>query len=651
MEAVSLRILSLIMSVLMFFFNGLSAMFPGLFPDEPLENNIAIFDAEAFELDETAVISDYVSWLENGNGTDKYDWKFFFTRNIAAIKVELPDPGYSVEVDSVKENGETLEIEYRIVRAEGIYPDVECSRFILVETSKNISLINAKKNTGTPDIPDKPATPDVPEKPAIPHSFAYGIYSSENFKDDFLYNGASETIKNIEKWNEYYIGSDEALDEYDEKYFEENNLIVFYIEVPDDGKTVEIASVMKHTYYNAVQVNFRVKNGESDYTKGYWAVVIETGKDITFSTFNETGIKGESVLLDAEMFREDYLPSKEDGAYEIVSSYSEFNELTKDVYMSEYTFTEEFFKDSSLAFIYVMLPNENYYPNVISQEENGNTLEIEYSTELDGNTDDRYEVVKYRILAAEISKGITKVKATEKSFKNIYRSFYTYKFNLPAEVCVVSDYDAWVQIYSSSNSGYLQKYDEEYFENGSLVLISGMMPDTSAYFDVIKMNENGESFEIVYGINSLGGLSVIEYKTLIIEVSKNIKSVSAERKDRDYRNNVYGGYVSEEVEGDPAAVVIKDYSELKKYAPESMKNSEEYTPQYFKDKSLVLVGVVTGSSAEAPIVRYAYEEEGTVNIGVMMHNYDTVGFTLIGYKTLVFEVGKDVTAVNAEIFE
>ena len=641
MEAVSLRILSLIMSVLMFFFNGLSAMFPGLFPDEPLENNIAIFDAEAFELDETAVISDYVSWLENGNGTDKYDWKFFFTRNIAAIKIELPDPGYSVEVDSVKENGETLEIEYRIVKVGGIYPDVECSRFILVETSKNISLINVKKNTGIPD---------VPEKPAIPQNFAYGIYSSENFKDDFLYNGASETIKNIEKWNEYYIGSDETLDKYDEKYFEENNLIVFYIEVPDDGKTVEIASVEKHTYYNSAQVNFRVKNGKSEFTKGFWAVVIETGKDVANTIVNEIGIKGESICLDAEMFRKEYLPAREDGNYKIVSSYSEFNELTKDVYISEYTFTEEFFEDSSLALIYVMIPNENYYSEVISQKENGDTLEIEYSIKPCKYVYDRNVAVKYKLIAAEISKDITMVAATDNSSKNIYRSFYTQEFSgLSQGVCVVTDYEAWLQIYSSSNSEYLEKYDESYFESGSLVLISETMPDTDAYFDVIKMKENGENFEIVYGINSTGGSSVIEYKTLVADVSKNIKTVSAERKDLKYASNSYAAEKSNSIL--QSGKLIRNYAEWEVYAPAPLKNSGKYTPQYFKNKSLVLVEVITGSSAEHPIVRYAYEEEGAANIGVMMHNYDIVGFTLIGYKTLVFEVGKDVTAVNAEIFE
>lgn len=657
MEAAFLRVLSFILSVLMFFFNGLSAAFPGIFPQEPVENYVTVTVAGEYELDEPVVVSDYVSWLEVGIYSGMHDWKYFFIRNTALIPVELSTPGKTIEVKSAEENGDILELEYEVVSIDAEFPDVECTRIIIVETSKNISQINAKEteychgDPVTPEIPEIPEEPEVPQNP-VREDINYGIYSSENFSDDFIFNGADEMFEDYESWSEYYVGSDEELGKYDEKYFEEKNLAVIYIEVPDDGKTIEILGFERYANAKNIVLKFRVKNGESDYTKGFWAVVAEVEKDVSFVSYHEIGIKGESVLIESEMFISYYMPIKEDGRYTIVSNNSEFKALQNDAFMTEYSFTDEFFEESSLALIYVMLPNCNYYVEVESQTENGDTLEIEYSTTLGERVLERYKAVKYMVLAAEISKDITEVNAVEKSFKNIYRSFYTQNFTgITDEVQVVSDYETWTGVYTS-DSAYLNKYDEEYFENNSVVLLSETMPDTSAYFDVVKLKENGNTLELVYGIEGSGGFSVIENKTLVVEVSKAVKTVSAERKDLSNYCRVYDGAILDRNEtASPKIVIISDYAVWKMYVPEATGNPAKYDAEYFKNKSVVLVGVSLSDSACTAIVRYAYEEDGALNIGIDKHRYDTVGLDVICYETVVVEVSKDVTQINAEVFE
>ena len=85
MEALFLKILSLVLSVLMFFNNAFSF----IIPQKPDENVVGIYSSELFETKKTdrsvSVVSDYVSWYEiadrNSVSLEKYDWKFFFRHN------------------------------------------------------------------------------------------------------------------------------------------------------------------------------------------------------------------------------------------------------------------------------------------------------------------------------------------------------------------------------------------------------------------------------------------------------------------------------------------------------------------------------------------------------------------------------------------
>ena len=59
MEALFMRILSFILSVLMFVFNSVASVFPGILPDDPIENNAYVYDAELFNLDGNEVIEEF----------------------------------------------------------------------------------------------------------------------------------------------------------------------------------------------------------------------------------------------------------------------------------------------------------------------------------------------------------------------------------------------------------------------------------------------------------------------------------------------------------------------------------------------------------------------------------------------------------------
>lgn len=653
MEYVLLRILSLILSALMFFFNTFSAIFPGLFPSEPIENIANVYDAELFEADESAVVSDFATWYvtadRDSDAFDKYDWKYFFRRSVALIYVVLPDSGCTIEVVSVKESGNILNVEYRVVKGSGEYAAVECPMVILVETSKNITLISATNITEKTD-PVEPSDPEIPDDPKIPEeSYQYSLYSSDNF-DSYLYNGMTEIISTFDDWAECYIGSDSELDIYNEAYFEEKNLALIYIKVPSDGKTIQIVDITNPSD-TSINVKFRVQNGESEYGKGFWVVAVETSKDIKHAYSYEIGLKGESAIYNIEMFNEEKL-TKKDGSYEIISTYESWEELKNSYYMSEYNFTKAFFEDSSLAVISVMLPNRNYEVEVNSQTENGNILELSYTThESEYGYYENPEVVVYKLIVAEISKNITQVTATETMFKNPYNVYYSAHFSgMSEDVQLVTDYETWSDVRTSSSTA-LSKYNEEYFENYSVVLISETMPDSGHDFDIIKLKENGNTLEVVYGVNDVagGGLTVLEYKTLLIEVSKNITSVSAERKDTDNYYKIYGGLKKFNLEEEftDEAYLISDYTTWKKYLNSDSTEFDKYNEEYFEDNSVVLIRMCLPSSATFSKITYLYEDESTLNAGYYELELDTMGGTaIICYQTVLVEVSKDVTEVQ-----
>lgn len=670
MENIFIRVISIVLSVLMSLFSTLSSAFPHVFPVEPIENTYEICEEEQFNIindkESAVIISDYVSWYsladKESEIAEKYDWKYFFTGSLAVITLVLPDPGCEVEITSVKENGNTVEIDYKTISGDGEYAAVLVTKVIVVQVNKNISLIDLNKipNTEEPEepvIPEFPEEPVVPEEPSDPNlpefeGFSYKIHKSDNF-DDHCYNKSYKVIQDYNSWISYYKGSDPDLDKYNEEFFADKNLAIVYIVVPADGKIIQITNIEQDSDISQIYLNFRVKNGESSYGKGCWSVVVETDKVVKRIIPLETGIKGETELVDAEFFKPSEMGMvKEDGAYKIITSSKEYYEhITDDyLYISQFSFSNKYFEDSNLALIYIMLPYMNGYynfdVNVLSMKENGNTLDIEYSTVLeDVDEEDKGEAVKYFVMLVEISKNITEINAVENSFKNIYKTFdmFPHFSDITEAYQLVSDYETWSNV-CSSDLPYFDKYNEEYFENYSVVIVAEEMPDGGSFFDVIKAKENGNTFDLVYSIRSYGGTQAIEYKVLVVEVSKNIKEITVQRKDIDY-NYSQGGIFALE---DDSAVLISDYSQWQTYSSSS---DTKYNEAYFEDHSLVVIKSTNPSSDVVSTMRYLYEEDGVLNVGISKHIYDGVGgFPSVWYQVFVIEVDKNVTYVNLEIF-
>lgn len=673
MESIFIRVISIVLSVLMSLFSTLSSAFPNIFPAEPIENTYEICEAEQFNItnpkENSVIISDYVSWYsladKESEISAKYDWKYFFTGSLAVITLVLPDPGYELEIISVEENGNTLEVDYKTTSGDNEYAAVLVTKVIVVQVNKNVSLIDLNKIPNAeepeepviPEIPEEPVVPENPEEPSDPNlpefeGFSYKIYKSDNF-DDNCYNRSYKVIQDYNSWISYYKGSDPDLDKYNEEFFADKNLAIVHIGVPADGKIIQITNIKQDSDISQIYLNFRVKNGESSYSKGCWSVVVETDKVVKRIIPLETGIKGETKLIDAEFFKSHEMGLvKEDGAYKIITSSNEYYKyITEDyLYTSNFSFSNKYFEDSNLALIYIMLPYMNGYynfdVNVLSMKENGSTLDIEYSTVLeDVDEEDKGEAVKYFVMLVEVSKNITEINAVENSFKNIYKTFdmFPHFFDVTDNYRHISDYETWSDV-CSSDLPYFDKYNEEYFENYSVVIVAEEMPDSGSFFDVIKAKENGNTFDLVYNIRSNGGTQAIEYKVLVVEVSKNIKEVSVQRKDIDY-NYSQGGIPALE---DDSAILISDYSQWQTYSSSS---DTKYNEAYFEDHSLVFIKSTNPSSNVISTMRYLYEEDGVLNVGISKHMYyGGAGLAYLWSQNFVIEVDKNVTDVNLEIF-
>ena len=654
MEALFLRILSLVLSAMMFMFNSVSAMFPGIFPTDPVENNAYVYDDTLPAFYENTIVNDYATWLlAEGNTVKEYDWKFFFTKSVAVVKVTLPDPGYTIEEITAVENSDILEVNYKITNDDGEFADVECPKVIIIETSKNINLIEVTEETviQPPVDPEDPGDPEIPEDPDVPvepeEPNSYSIYNADIFNDKYKHDRSYEVINSYDKWSDYYKGNKDELNKYDNEYFESKNLVVFYLSIPASGKEIKIYDIAENEKY--LRVRYRVMNGEL--YKGSCAVVIETSKNISYVSLTQVGSTEGYSFVDYTMLNPDYMPTKEPGSYKIVQTFEYYKNLGISSMVTDYYVNNEFFEDSKLAIIYIMLPNSNHSVTVSSFKENGNILEIEYTTE-DLSYDQRCEIVEYVVMFAEISKNITEVKLTEtENNNNIFKTYDYFKAMGTEDGLIVSDYDTWAEV-SNTNYAPFAKYDEEYFKNRSIVLISKPLPDSGSYFDVIKIKENGNTLELVYGINGMGGLTMITYKTLLVEVSKNITVVSAEKKDLSNNYKILSSHnfnLSETEEN--SAVLISDYSTWQNYLISNPSSTlDKYDSKYFESNSVVLCNVVLPGGDSEAVARYLYAEGNTFYAGVNIHYVEGMGgITSLIPKTVVVEVDKDITQVEYEI--
>lgn len=149
MTGLLLKFVSAFMSVIVF----LSGTFPALFDGKQYINPYGdeVHICEFYYFPQPKVISDYETFSNLGSGgcivylpPEDYDSEFFETKSLACFSIEKDHEDFRVFIKSIKENGDTLDVEYCVISdmsiRAGIYSVYTCE--ILIEVSKNIKNIN-----------------------------------------------------------------------------------------------------------------------------------------------------------------------------------------------------------------------------------------------------------------------------------------------------------------------------------------------------------------------------------------------------------------------------------------------------------------------------------------------------------------------------
>lgn len=290
-----------------------------------------------------------------------------------------------------------------------------------------------------------------------------------------------------------------------------------------------------------------------------------------------------------------------------------------------------------------MLPTEDYSLKVEPLIKNGNSVEVVY-----GVSEREYAsatMVSYRIILAEISKDVTDIKVTQKGFKNRFALYGTSNFNIEdnADPVLISDYDEWTSTVKKEIPA-LEKYNDKYFENYSVVLIPEVM-SWYQYVNMFKLYENGDTVEIMYGINGKldgAGADYVNFDTILVEVTKDIENISVSRKDinNDYLQFRYSGPFN--FSGDS---IISDYETWQSCA-EDDEALAKYNEAYFENNSVVLFTVTTPNADGIINPYYIYEEDGVLYFGYGI--IDNSSFPAMGFRTVLVEVSKAVTSVQVD---
>lgn len=766
MEALLLKVLSMILSVLMFFNNAFSL----ILPDEPVENVTGIYGAELFETDgEASVISDYISWYttvdKNSVLHGKYDWKFFFNRNIALVTVELPNQGYTVRVDSVSENGETLELEYTLIEGNGEHGASVGYEVILIETSKNIKSVSASGEiiNKTPEVipsdnyyfvadkedsglnisvpvvlcsfnslsayvfpvPDELAKYDteffknenLAVVPVILPGSSYGItvnsvtenddtveidytvssngevgtdeeipmfvfvetnktvvfvsanetlvkpekvYEMKEFEgysyficesDNFSYPAPyNEVIHDAESFRAELSESASGFSKYDEEYFEEKSLAFVRIYFMDDGMNfrpsdIEQKEIKKYSNGELVdtvqrlEVTAWTEQGNSSYKSGSYLVVMECNKDIDEIKLTELGFSKGYGVYDYEMFSGLKLL---DGESLFVYDYETWNSLTDTPWFYSVSgINEKYFEEKSLVLTAVLVPHEYYTVKVNSVSFKNALVEIDCAL-IEGDDYER-TLVNCEIIAVEAPKNAGVVNLTVNSDKIVFDRYSLGRFNMTTDDApmLVSDYETWSSLLKKSTTS-LDKYNEEYFENKSLVVVPETFVNGAIEPELLEFRKNGDTLNIVYGLNRFhdSGFASITDEAIIFEADGDIKNISVERKDLKCRWRTYGNYNL--MMDEPT--VISDYSEWASMVDVTNENYSMYDEEYFKKNSVVIFTAMLPDSGSEPFVKYAYEDGNTLEVAYT--TYSTGGLTMIYYKAVLVEVSKNITEVN-----
>lgn len=155
MAAILLKLASAFMSVIVFFSGTFPVLFDGKQYINPYSDDVHV--CEFYYFPQPEVISDYETFSNLGRGgcivydaPEDYDSEFFKTKSLACFSVKKDHEDFRVFIKSIKENGDTLDVEYCVISDTSIHAAIysvyTCE--ILIEVSKdikNINLISSEK--------------------------------------------------------------------------------------------------------------------------------------------------------------------------------------------------------------------------------------------------------------------------------------------------------------------------------------------------------------------------------------------------------------------------------------------------------------------------------------------------------------------------
>ncbi len=241
--------------------------------EEPETGVIGIYTADYFYDDENtcSVFSDYESWIDycvsnyytykDDSLKNAIDKDFFLKNNLVAATVTLPDlGGHDVYINSVEEKGASVNIEYSLIGHMGAYPDSIEFGVILYATDKFV----------------KNATCTKVEYPYYQEEIIATVDATGGDKEEILLFKDSESWENFKSTTAWqFTGYEEIVDE---DYFEHNNLMITFIELPSSQHEIDW---VENTEGCGV-LNFRLTQpeGETDGKVRYKAVICTTCKRV-----------------------------------------------------------------------------------------------------------------------------------------------------------------------------------------------------------------------------------------------------------------------------------------------------------------------------------------------------------------------------------
>lgn len=488
-------------------YEGLELIYDSTAEPEPVECKTYVEDkvASVASNKDVQIVHTYEDWQKviTYDYDKQFDEAYFETASVVVISVEGPDLNYKPVVKKATELNGVLDIAYNV---EGMIPrilfGVSTVSLIIVETSKNIETVNIDET--------------VIERPFYNHTDILqpiAITTDEKDGNVTFIRSYDEYIKTVpdKSFRSAY---------YDRDFFDEYSLVLVTTALPNENYYISYSYDNIYESGNTLELNYNVLKGNygaSDELINYSSLLIQINKNVTDVDINEASDKKHFYYYDAETFT---LPDNFENT--VVHDYESWSKLYSgaDGVLSEYD--EEYFKNGSLAAVAVTLPDKNRKVRLRTLKESGSTLELK-SRISESDTENSVN----QIIIIETSKNVTEITNEIKELNNkvyVYPHFTSPPLSPTADFSI-STYEEFIA--AAGTRPIKDQYDEEFFEENSLLLMAETLPDICIKLKTDYAYENGNTLELGFmKLESGAGFGSFSYQYVLIEVSKDIETVN-----------------------------------------------------------------------------------------------------------------------------